>query len=63
VIDISESAQDELISSRGIELVPRLTSDQTLRQLLVMDDPPPLEEIKILRPMRASVEDLFWYVK
>jgi hypothetical protein len=52
-----------LISSRGIELVPRLTSDQTLRQLLVMDDPPPLEEIKILRPMRASVEDLFWYVK
>jgi hypothetical protein len=63
VINISKAAKDELIRGRGIKFEPGLTSNQTFRQLLVMDEPPSLKEVKILRPLRTRIEDLFWYVK
>ncbi|HKR60431.1 MAG TPA: hypothetical protein VJS64_11915, partial [Pyrinomonadaceae bacterium] len=63
VIDISESAKDELISSRCFKLGPRLATNQTLCQFPVMYEPSPLKEVKIFRPGRTGVENFVWGVK
>jgi hypothetical protein len=63
VVNISKSAQDELVSSRGLKLVPSLATNQALCEFFVMDEPPPLKEVKIFRPLRTSFENFWWYVK
>jgi hypothetical protein len=52
-----------LVGGRGFKLVPRLATNQTLCEFLVMYEPPPLKEVKIFRALRTGVEDFFWYVK
>ena len=55
MVNISESAKDELVSGRGFKFVPSLATNQTLCQFFVMDQPPPLKEVKIFRPDKIKV--------
>ena len=63
MVNISKPAKDELVSSRGFKLVPCLATNQALCEFFVMDEPPPLKEVKIFRSLRTGVEDFSWYVE
>ena len=63
VVYIPKPAKDELVGSRSLEFVPSLATNQTLCQFFVMDEPPPLKEVKILRPLRTCIEDFLLYIK
>jgi len=57
VVDIAESAENELVGRRRFKLAPGIATNQTFGEFFVVNEPAPLEEIKILRRLRAGVED------
>ena len=63
MVDISESAQNEFVSSGSLKLLPALTTNQTFSQLFMTDEPPALKEVKILRRRWTGVENFLRYVE
>jgi hypothetical protein len=60
VINISQSAEDELISRGRFKLDPGLATHQALGQFVVMNKPASLQEVKIFRRLRTRVENFWW---